>query len=83
MSDKAKKRTSQKEEQMKEGILKQLKEQGRMAGNKIAESLGIAPATASKYLGILEAEGKVKKNEDQPPYKYWSLNEDRNAEKSR
>lgn len=37
---------------------------------EIAKTLKISSATASKYLAVLEAEGKVKK-ERRTPYVYW------------
>ena len=76
MSDKSKKKTGQKEKQMREDIIKLLKENGKMSTNKIAESLGVATATASKYLGFLKVEGVVERNEDQLPYVYWSWKDD-------
>ena len=60
------------EEETKDKIIQLLKQQGKMFIKDIARKLTISPATVSKYLGILKAEGKVSKSE-QRPYIYWQL----------
>ena len=79
MSEKENKRIKQN----KDKILKLLKERGKMHLKEIAdnESIGMSSATVSKYLAGLEGEKKVKRHDDQPPYVYWSLNEDKDTEK--
>ncbi len=39
---------------------------------EIAQNLGISSTTASKYLGILEAEGRIECYQ-KTPYKYWKV----------
>ncbi len=39
---------------------------------EIAKRAGTSTPTASKYLMILEAEGRAVRNEDRPPYVLWS-----------
>ena len=58
------------EEEIKDKITQLLKKRGKMFIKDIAGELTISPATISKYLGILNAEGKVSKFE-QRPYIYW------------
>ena len=60
------------EEETKDKIIQLLKQQGKMFIKDIAKKLTISSATVSKYLGILNAEGKVSKSE-QRPYIYWQL----------
>ena len=60
------------EKEIKDKIIQLLKQQGKMFIKDIAGKLNISPATVSKYLGILHAEGKVSKSE-QRPYKYWQI----------
>jgi Mn-dependent DtxR family transcriptional regulator len=55
---------------IKGNILELLQGGGTLFTAEIAKTLKISSATASKYLGILEAEGKVKK-ERRTPYIYW------------
>lgn len=40
---------------------------------EIAKRAGTSTPTASKYLMILEAEGRAFRNEERPPYVLWSL----------
>ena len=60
--------------EIKNNIIQLLKERGEMFTKDIANNSSpkMSPATASKYLGILHAEGKVLKSE-QRPYIYWQL----------
>jgi len=60
------------EEEIKDRITQLLKKRGKMFIKDIARELTASPATISKYLGILNAEGKVSKSE-QRPYIYWQL----------
>ena len=60
------------EENIKAKITKLLKTRDKMFTKDIAKELTTSPATISKYLGILNAEGKVSKSE-QRPYIYWQL----------
>ncbi|MCJ7635562.1 ArsR family transcriptional regulator [Candidatus Bathyarchaeota archaeon] len=60
------------EEEIKDKITRLLKKRGKMFIKDIARELTTSPATISKYLGILNAEGKVSKSE-QRPYIYWQL----------
>ena len=60
------------EEETKDKIIQLLKQQGKMFIKDIAKKLTISSATVSKYLGILNAEGKVSKSE-QRPYTFWQL----------
>jgi predicted transcriptional regulator len=71
MSEKANKKIKEN----KDKILKLIAERGKMHIKEIADNIDMSPATTSKYLGILEAEKKVKRHDDQPPYVYWTLNE--------
>lgn len=56
--------------EIKRNILDLLQGRDSMFTAEIARTLKISAATASKYLEILEAEGKVKK-ERRTPYMYW------------
>ena len=56
--------------EIKRNILNLLEGGHTMFTAEIAKALKISPATASKYLEILEAEGKIKK-ERKTPYVYW------------
>ncbi len=58
--------------EIKDRIIQLLNQQGKMFSKDIAKKLNISPATVSKYLGILHAEGKVSKSE-QRPYIFWHL----------
>ncbi|TET90265.1 MAG: ArsR family transcriptional regulator [Methanomassiliicoccales archaeon] len=40
---------------------------------EIAKRAELSAPTASKYLLILEAEGKAVRNEERPPYVLWSV----------
>ena len=63
---------SDREDEIKDKIIQLLKQQGKMFIKDIAGKLTTSPSTISKYLGILNAEGKVSKSE-QRPYIYWQL----------
>ena len=54
----------------KQNILNLLQTEHEMFTAEMAKSLGMSPATASKYLEILKAEGKVT-NYTRTPYVYW------------
>lgn len=73
---------NKKRKEIRDKILKLLKENERMCTKEIAGKVGISPPTASKYLAGLEGEKKVKRHDDQPPYAYWSLNKGSNEEKN-
>ena len=49
------------------------KEQREMFTKEIAQKLEMALPTISKYLGILHAEGDVRKSDKRKPYIYWRL----------
>lgn len=55
-------------------LLRKNKEQGKddLYTTEIAKQLAIASSTATKYLAILEAKGKVICKEKKP-YKYWKI----------
>jgi len=59
-------------ENVKEKILEVLQNYEEMFTSEIAKKLKISTTTASKYLGILEAEGKVECHV-RTPYKYWRI----------
>ena len=77
-------RLNKKRKQIKDAILKLLKERGQMYTREIADddNIDMSPATVSKYLTGLEGEKKVKRHDDKPPYIYWSLNEGSNEEQT-
>lgn len=60
------------EQKIKNDILVYLEKNKEKTISQIAEGVGVSRPTASKYLQILEAEGKVRKRE-QTPYIYYSL----------
>jgi len=60
------------ESELKQKILKLLKEKGEAYTKEIAKAISISTTTASKYLNILEAEGRVEKR-IQKPYTYWRI----------
>ncbi len=62
---------ARKEAEVKRKVLGSL---GRkeMSIKEIAKKAGTSTPTASKYLVVLEAEGKAFRNEDRPPYVLWS-----------
>lgn len=62
----------------KDEIIKLLQERGEMFTSEIGRTLNISPATISKYLGILEAEGKVRKSK-KTPYVYWCIKDNSNG----
>lgn len=78
MSGKDDERTNQ----IKGNILKLLKERGKMHTKEIARKTNMSAATASKYLGILEEGKKVIRDDDKPPYVYWSLKGDNGGQTS-
>ena len=57
-------------DEKKHSILNLLQTEPEMFTAEIAKSLGLSPPTASKYLEILRAEGKVT-NYKRTPYVYW------------
>ena len=57
-------------DEKKHSILNLLQTEPEMFTAEIAKSLGLSPPTASKYLEILRAEGKVT-NYKRTPYIYW------------
>ena len=59
--------------EIKDNIIRQLKERGEMFTKDIAKNINVSPATTSKYLGILHAEGKVIKSDERKPYVNWRL----------
>jgi len=77
-------RVNKKRKQIKDKILKLLKERGPMYTKQIADddSIDMSLPTISKYLTGLEGEKKVKRHDDKPPYINWSLNEDSNEEQT-
>ncbi|MGD0056364.1 MAG: FaeA/PapI family transcriptional regulator [Methanomassiliicoccales archaeon] len=61
-------------ENSEERIIETLRQLGKRAFTKeIAKKAKMSQQTASKYLMTLEAKGKVKKDDSQPPYMYWEL----------
>jgi len=62
-------------EKVKEKILELLQNCEEMFTSEIAKKLKISTTTASKYLGILEAEGKIECH-TVTPYKYWRIKKD-------
>jgi len=65
---------SDKENEIKDKIIQLLKKERReMFTKEIAQKLKMALPTISKYLGILHAEGEVKKFDERKPYTYWRL----------
>ena len=61
-------------EVMKEKINYTLEKYGETHVKELAKKIGHSPATVSRYLGILYAEGKLTLTE-KPPYKYYKLKE--------
>ena len=61
-------------EELKDKIIASLRKIGEMFTGEIAKELKISASTASKYLEILYAEGKVKRREKRP-YTYWCIKE--------
>lgn len=57
---------------VKEEILRILREREEVYTKELAKILSKSPTTVSKYLVILEAEGRVKRRV-QKPYTYWSI----------
>jgi len=67
---------SDREDEAKDKIIQLLKKERReMFTKEIAQTLKMALPTASKYLGILHAEGKVIKSDKRKPYIIWLLKE--------
>lgn len=60
------------DEKIKEMILNHLKKHRECSIGEIAAGIGASRPTVSKYLKILEAEGKVMRRE-KLPYIYYSL----------
>jgi Mn-dependent DtxR family transcriptional regulator len=63
-------------EDMKGKINYTLEKYGETHVKELAKKIGHSPATVSRYLGILYAEGKLILTE-KPPYKYYKLKEDK------
>jgi len=59
---------------IKEEIIKVLRRRKELYTKSIAKEVGVSVTTASKYLSILKAEGKVK-SRYQKPYIYWEIKE--------
>ncbi len=59
--------------EIKDNIVQLLTEHGEMFTKDIAKNIKVSPATTSKYLGILHAEGKVTKSDERKPYVNWRL----------
>ncbi len=59
-------------DQTKTKILNILSKDNVINIKDIAKKVGISPSTASKYLQVLKAEGKVD-TKKQLPYTFWSL----------
>ena len=59
--------------EIKDNIVQLLKECGEMFTKDIANKINVSPATTSKYLGILHAEGKVIKSDARKPYINWRV----------
>lgn len=59
--------------EIKDNIIQLLKERREMFTKEIAKNLKMSPATTSKYLEILRAEGKVIKSDERKPYVNWCL----------
>lgn len=55
-------------------ILEVLKKNGEMHTKKVAELAKMSASVASKYLGLLEKDGKVTLRE-QKPFRFWKLKE--------
>ncbi|MFQ6059801.1 MAG: ArsR family transcriptional regulator [Thermoplasmata archaeon] len=62
---------SKRETDLKKRILNSLSKEERSV-REVARKADVSTATASKYLMILEAEGKASRNEERPPYVLWS-----------
>jgi predicted ArsR family transcriptional regulator len=75
-------RANKKRKEDRDKILNLLKERGRMCTKEIAGAVGMSSPTASKHLAGLEGEKKVIRHDDQPPYIYWTLNNDSNEEQN-
>jgi DeoR/GlpR family transcriptional regulator of sugar metabolism len=55
-------------------ILEVLKKNGEVHTKKVAELSKMSASVASKYLGLLEKDGKVVLRE-QKPFRFWKLKE--------
>jgi DNA-binding IclR family transcriptional regulator len=62
---------TRKEAEVKRKVLSSLGKKERSV-KEIAKRAGTSTPTASKYLIVLEAEGKAARNEERPPYVLWS-----------
>ena len=62
------------EEDQSRKITEVLKNNGELFTKQVAKKAKLSVNTASKYLSILEGEGKVIKR-TQKPFKFWSLKE--------
>ncbi len=62
---------ARKEAEIKKRVLNSLGKKERSV-KEIAKRAGTSTPTASKYLIVLEAEGRASRNEERPPYVLWS-----------
>lgn len=62
---------ARKEAEIKKKVLNSLGKREKSV-KEIAKRAGTSTPTASKYLIVLEAEGKAARNEGRPPYVLWS-----------
>ena len=62
---------ARKEAEIKRRVFSSLGKRERSV-KEIAKRSGTSTPTASKYLIVLEAEGKAARNEERPPYVLWS-----------
>lgn len=62
---------ARKEAEIKRRVLNSLGKTEKSV-KEIAKKAGTSAPTASKYLIVLEAEGKAARNEERPPYVLWS-----------
>lgn len=61
---------SEKEKQIIKAINKL---DGKSSTKTIAKEAGMSPATASKYLSILEVRGVLRSDKSQLPYVFWEI----------
>jgi len=65
---------------VKEKIIKLLQDERELFTAEIAKKLKISSTTASRYLAILEAEGKIISSV-KTPYKYWGIKNKNSGDK--
>lgn len=63
---------AQEKEERKSRILDLIAEKGRLSNNDIERLLGVSDASATRYLGELEKEGKIKQVGEAGKYVYYS-----------